>query len=140
MARGGAIEQLRKVPLFSGLSKKELELLARLLKEQKHPAGSTIVEDGQGGLGLYIIKEGAASVRKKGRTLARLGPGDFFGEIAVLDGGPRTASVVADRDTVSLALVSWEAKPLLMENAGMTYKMLQEVIRRYRQARAEGTD
>ena len=136
MATAEAITQLQSVPLFSGLDDRELKLLATLVKERSYAAGSTIVADGATGYGLYIIKEGAASVRKEGRVVARMGPGEFFGEIAMLDNGPRTASVVAETDTVCLTLVSWEIKPLLTENAGLTYKMLQEVVRRLRQARA----
>jgi CRP/FNR family transcriptional regulator len=61
-----------------------------------------------------------------------MGPGQFFGEISVLDGGPRTADVRADTDTVCMTLISWEVKPLLMEDAGLTYKMLLEMVKRLR--------
>lgn len=133
MNKADAIAQLRRVPLFSGLSNKELGQVGRFLREQKYSAGSAIVLEGQSGHGLYVIQDGRASVRRKGRTVARFGPGDFFGEMAVLDGGPRTASVYADADIVCLTLASWEVKPLLKDQAAMTYKMLQEVVRRVRQ-------
>lgn len=125
-------ESLRRVPIFSALDRKELDVLAKLIKEQRYPAGTTIVKDGAGGHGLYIIKEGNVSVVRDGKNIASMGPGQFFGEISVLDGGPRTADVRADTDTVCLTLVSWEVKPLLMENASMTYKMLVEMIKRLR--------
>ena len=125
-------ESLRKVPIFSGLDKKELGALGRLVKEQSYPAGTTIVQAGAGGHGLYIIKEGKVSIIQNGRTVANMGPGQFFGEIAVLDGGPRTADVKADTDTVCLTLISWEVKPLLQEDAGLTYKMLIEMVKRLR--------
>ena len=117
-------ESLRRVPIFGGLDKKELETLAKLVKEQQYGAGATIVKAGAGGHGLYIIKEG--------QTVATMGPGQFFGEIAVLDGGPRTADVRADAETVCLTLVSWEIKPVLMENAAISYKMLLETVKRLR--------
>ncbi len=125
-------ESLRRVPLFSGLDRKELELLAKLTKEQRYESGATIVKSGAGGHGLYIIKEGSVSVVRDGHKVASMGPGQFFGEISVLDGGPRTADVTADSDTVCLTLISWEIKPLLMDNAAITYKMLLETVKRLR--------
>lgn len=125
-------ESLRRVPLFSGLDKKELDSLSKLVKEQRYSAGTNIVKVGAGGYGLYIIKEGQVSVVRDGRTVATMGPGQFFGEISVLDGGPRTADVRADADTVCLTLISWEVKPLLMDNASLTYKMLLETVKRLR--------
>ncbi|HEY8678714.1 MAG TPA: cyclic nucleotide-binding domain-containing protein [Candidatus Dormibacteraeota bacterium] len=125
-------EQLRRVPLLSGLDKKELEMLAKLVKEQRYPAGTSIVKAGASGHGLYLIKEGSVAVKKDGRTVATLGAGQFFGEIAILDGGVRTADVEAEVETVCLTLISWEIKPLLMDNAGITYKMLLEITKRLR--------
>jgi CRP/FNR family transcriptional regulator, cyclic AMP receptor protein len=125
-------ESLRRVPLFTGLDRKELDMLGKLIKEQRYAAGTTIVKAGSGGHGLYIIKEGNVSVVRDGKNVAAMGPGQFFGEISVLDGGPRTADVRADTDTVCLTLVSWEVKPLLMENASITYKMLVEMTKRLR--------
>lgn len=125
-------ESLRKVPMFAGLDKRELDMLGKLVKEQSYPSGATIVKSGAGGHGLYIIKEGKVSIIQGGRTVASMGPGQFFGEISVLDGGPRTADVRADQDTVCLTLVSWEVKPLLMEEPNLTYKMLLEMVKRLR--------
>ena len=125
-------ESLRRVPLFAGMDKKELELLGKLVKEQPYRAGATIVKSGAGGHGLYIIKEGRVTVVRDGQSVATFGPGQFFGEISVLDGGPRTADVRADTDTVCLTLISWEVKPLLMDNSSITYKMLLEMVKRLR--------
>lgn len=125
-------ETLRQVPLFSSLDKKELAMIAKLVKEQTYQPGTTIVKAGAGGHGLYIIKEGAVSIIQDGKTVASMGPGQFFGEVSVLDGGPRTADVRAEAPTTCLALISWEVKPLLMENASITYKMLQEMVKRLR--------
>jgi CRP/FNR family transcriptional regulator, cyclic AMP receptor protein len=127
-----ATESLRRVPLFAGLDRKELELLAKLAKEQSYEAGATIVQAGASGHGLYIIKQGNVSVVRDGQKVASFGPGQFFGEVAVLDGGPRTADVKADTDTVCLTLISWEIKPLLMDNAAISYKMLLEMVKRLR--------
>ena len=133
MAKIDSREQLRRVPLFKGLHNDDLQMLSQLVKEQSYKAGAPIVEEGKTGLGLYVIKSGRASIQKQGRVVNRIGPNEFFGEIAVLDGGPRTASVIADADTVCYPLASWEIKPLLNKNAGLTYKMLVEVVRRLRE-------
>jgi CRP/FNR family transcriptional regulator, cyclic AMP receptor protein len=125
-------ESLRRVPIFAGLDRKELELLAKLAKEQRYEPGATIVKSGASGHGLYIIKEGNVSVVRDGQKVASMGPGQFFGEISVLDGGPRTADVKADTETVCLTLISWEIKPLLMDNAAISYKMLLEMVKRLR--------
>jgi CRP/FNR family transcriptional regulator, cyclic AMP receptor protein len=125
-------ESLRRVPLFAGLDRKELELLGKLIKEQRYDKGAAIVKTGADGLGLYIIKEGKVAVIRNGQRVASMGPGEFFGEISVLDGGPRTADVRAESDTVCLTLVSWEVKPLLMENASISYKMLLALVKRLR--------
>jgi CRP-like cAMP-binding protein len=125
-------ESLRQVPLFAGLDRKELAMLSKLVKEQRYSAGATIVKSGAGGHGLYVIKEGTIEVIRDGQKVASMGPGGFFGEISVLDGGPRTADVRAQTDTVCLTLVSWEVKPLLMDNASITYKMLLEMVKRLR--------
>jgi CRP/FNR family transcriptional regulator, cyclic AMP receptor protein len=130
-------ESLRKVPMFSALDKKELDMIGKLVHEQSYAPGTTIVKTGAGGHGLYIIKEGQVSVIQDGRTVATMGPGQFFGEISVLDGGPRTADVRADSDTVCLTLISWEVKPLLMEDASITYKMLLEMVKRLRSTAPE---
>jgi CRP-like cAMP-binding protein len=134
------VAELEKVPLFTGLDRKELEMLAHLLKERRYRAGTAIVEAGATGHGLYVITEGRAVVRKDGRTVARLGPGDFFGEIAVLDDGPRTADITAEEDTACLMLAAWEVRPLLQENASITFKMLMEMARRQRAERPRVVD
>jgi CRP/FNR family cyclic AMP-dependent transcriptional regulator len=126
------VESLRQVPLFSGLDKRELGMVSKLIKEQTYAEGDTIVKAGAGGHGLYIIREGNVSVIQDGKTVATMGPGQFFGEISVLDPGPRTADVRADTPTTCLTLISWEVKPLLMENASITYKMLLEMVKRLR--------
>ena len=130
-------ESLRRVPVFAGLDKKELAELGKLVHEQSYAPGATIVKTGAGGHGLYIIKEGRVSVIQDGKTVATMGPGQFFGEISVLDGGPRTADVRADTETVCLTLISWEVKPLLMDSPSITYKMLLEMVKRLRSTAPE---
>lgn len=133
-------ESLKQVPLFRSFDKKELGTLAKLAREQTYEPGQVIVKAGAGGHGLYIIREGNVSVVQNGKTVATMGPGQFFGEISVLDGGPRTADVRADGRTVCLTLISWDVKPMLMENAEMTYKMLLEMVKRLRNTAPQPQD
>jgi CRP-like cAMP-binding protein len=98
-------DALAQVPLFSSLAPRHLRRLADLTEEQRYMEGARIVREGDIGDTFYVILEGEAKVKSKsGRQVNRLRPGDFFGEISVLDGGPRTASVVADTPLVMLAL------------------------------------
>src|SRR5207237_7507846 len=95
MARKEA-ELLARVPLFGSLSKRHLRSVAGIAKEQQFRENQTIAEEGRPGDDFYVLLSGQAKVVRRGRTVARLMPGDFFGEIALLDGGPRTASVVTE--------------------------------------------
>ena len=92
------VSQLAKVPLFSDCSQRDLQTVARVVREIPHGAGTVIAREGEPGVGLFIIVDGTADVSIGGRKKATLGPGDFFGEIALLDGGPRTATVTAKSD------------------------------------------
>ena len=96
------VSQLAKVPLFSDCSQRDLQTVARVVREIPHEAGTVIAREGEPGVGLFIILDGTADVSIGGRKKATLGPGDFFGEIALLDGGPRTATVTAKSDVNAL--------------------------------------
>ena len=98
-------DALARVPLFAGLSARHLRRLADLTEEQRYMEGSSVVREGEPGDTFYVILEGEAKVLSGARrVLNRLQPGDFFGEISLLDGGPRTASVVAETPLTMLAL------------------------------------
>ncbi len=97
MARASAkVELLRNVPLFSGLSAKELMSLSRLMDEIDLKPGTVIIREGNTGGEFFIVLEGTIEVKRKGRRLARLGPGDYLGEIALIDHGPRTATAMVE--------------------------------------------
>jgi CRP-like cAMP-binding protein len=89
------VEEIAKVPLFFGCSSRELQAIARAVKEIDHKAGTVIAREGDPGIGLFIIASGKAEVSIGGKKKSALGKGEFFGEIALLDGGPRTATVTA---------------------------------------------
>jgi CRP-like cAMP-binding protein len=126
------IERLGEVELFSDLSKKDLDRIVENAKEVTHTAGQSIVTDGQVGAGFHLILEGKASVFRGGRTVATLGPGDYFGEMALIDGGRRTATVRAETDIVTLFLAQWGFKPLVRDNAQMAWKLLVHLTKRLR--------
>ena len=134
------VEQLKTVPLFSGCSTRELASLGRFLREVDFPAGRMIVQEGRTGTGLHIIIEGETKVVVGDRTRRRLGPGEFFGEISLLDRGPRTATVVAETPVRTLALSAWNFRAALKEHPTMAVKMLEELASRVRSAGSSLTD
>jgi CRP/FNR family transcriptional regulator, cyclic AMP receptor protein len=131
MARGGA-EALADVPLFAGLSKRHLRNIAKLGEEQEFETGATLAEEGAPGDTFHVLLEGEAKVTRGGRRLNRLIPWDFFGEIALIDGGPRTASVVAETPVRTLTIDRAKFRKMLEEDTSIGVKMLEELARRLR--------
>ncbi len=123
---------LGRVPLFSGLSRRHLRRLAELSDELSLPRGATIVEAGMLGGTFYVILQGEAKVVQRNRTVARLRPGDFFGEISLLDGGPRTATVIAETPLVVIRIYKRQFVKLISEERSVAVKVLEEVARRLR--------
>ena len=124
---------VRAVPIFSSCTPKELRGIATSGKEVSFEAGRVICKEGDTGVGLHIILEGEVKVLVGGRKRRRLGPGAFFGEIALLDGGPRSASVVAESPVRTFAITSWNFRSVLKEHPSMPVKMLEEVCKRLRE-------
>lgn len=127
-------ELVQGVPLFAGLDGRELQGLASSMKERTFNAGHTIASEGQTGIGFFVIADGTATVTQGGEERATLGPGDYFGEIALLDDGMRTASVVADSKLKAYGLTSWEFRPLVEGNASIAWKLLKTMAKRLREA------
>jgi len=128
---------LQKVPLFQGLKKRQLELLAKRFVEREYATGQEIVTEGQGGEGFFIIISGKADAlrrRSDGTHMVvnTFGPTDFFGELALLDDGLRTATVSATEQTKCLVLTRWDFLGELQQNADMSITILQELARRFR--------
>jgi CRP-like cAMP-binding protein len=123
---------LANVPLFEGLSKRELSSILNVAKEITHNEGHDVVEEGATGVGFHLILEGEAHVLIGGRKRATLRPGDYFGEMSLLDGGPRSATVRASTPVRTLALTSWAFMPLLDKNPSIARKLLQEMSKRLR--------
>ena len=125
---------LRSVPLFSELEKKDLELLANTFKERTFSPGDTIAREGERGVGFFLIASGTANVIQGGEHRATLGPGDYFGEIALIDDGARSATVTADTELRCYGMTSWEFRPLVESNASIAWRLLQVMAKRLRTA------
>jgi CRP/FNR family transcriptional regulator, cyclic AMP receptor protein len=125
---------LASVPLFSDCSKRELAVIARAAKEVSHAEGFVLAREGEQGIGMFLIVSGTAEVTIGGKPRAKLGPGDFYGEIALLDRGPRSATVVATSPIKLLGLTEWVFRGLLKEHPGIAAKMLQIVAARVRKS------
>ena len=132
---GAPIELLERIPLFEGLPHRELERIAHSFKERRFGAGDTVAAEGTGGVGFFVIGDGTASVEVHGEQRGQLGPGDYFGEIALIDeNARRTATITADTDLTCYGLTSWDFRPLVETNAAIAWKLLQVMARRLRAA------
>lgn len=126
------IEMLQKTPLWSGLSEKELKHIVELSKERRFESGDVIVRKGDSGVGFYLVLDGTVEVRADGRALSKLGRGQFFGEMSLVDDQPRSADVVALEPSTCLVLTAWSFKSLISVNPKIALKLMQEFIRRLR--------
>ncbi len=125
---------LQRVGLFADMDRRQAEQIARLLKERRFAKGQTVIVEGSGGAAVYLIVSGQAMVSHSGTAVTALGPGDHFGEIALIDGGPRSATVTAATDLVCYGLTFWEFRPLVERNGSIAWKLLQALARRLRAA------
>jgi CRP/FNR family cyclic AMP-dependent transcriptional regulator len=124
------IETLQRVPLFSGIDRKELESIAKTMRERTFPAGSTVTAEGAGGAGFFVVAEGEGEVTVHGEPRGKLGPGDYFGEIALLTGSDRTATITATTDMRCYGMTPWEFRPLVESNSAIAWKLLQTMAQR----------
>jgi pyruvate,water dikinase len=128
------VAALRRVQLFADMDRRQAEQIARLLKERHFAKGETVIVEGSGGAAFFLIDSGQATVSRKGLELATLGPGDYFGEVALIDGGPRSATVTAATDLFCYGLTFWEFRPLVEGNGAIGWKLLQALAKRLRSA------
>jgi CRP/FNR family cyclic AMP-dependent transcriptional regulator len=128
------IEFLRTVPLFASLQESDLASLAKQLHERRFPEGAEVTTEGSTGAGFFVIAEGNAEVSVGGEHRATLGPGDHFGEIALIDDGTRSASIVAATDLLCYGLTPWEFRGFIEEHPKVAWVFLEMLARRYREA------
>jgi CRP/FNR family cyclic AMP-dependent transcriptional regulator len=128
------IDLLREVPLFADLGKRELEQVASSMKERRFEEGKNLVSEGEGGVGFFVIEDGKARVSVRGEDRGELGPGNYFGEIALITEGSRTATITAETPVKAWGMTMWDFRPLVEENAGMSWKLLQAMGKQLRAA------
>lgn len=127
-------EALDRVPLFGGLKKRDRKGLAQTMVERTFPAGSTVTDVGKGGIGFFVIDGGSATVKVGGKARRTLKSGDYFGEIALIDGGLRSAQIIADSDLHCFGMTSWEFRPFVEEHPDVAWALLKTLASRVREA------
>ena len=127
-------ELIGRIPLFWGRAGREPARVADAFTERRYKAGDTVASEGQKGAGFFVIDEGTASVTVRGEPRGTLGPGDYFGEIALIDAGERTASIVADTDMVCYGMTFWEFRPVVEADGRIAWKLLQALAAKLRAA------
>jgi CRP-like cAMP-binding protein len=115
---------LKNVPLFAGLDERELEQIASTMRERKFSAGETVTEEGAGGAGFFVVESGEADVSVDGQGRGSITAGDYFGEIALLTGSDRTATITATTDMVCWGMTPWDFRPLVESNSTIAWKLL----------------
>jgi CRP/FNR family cyclic AMP-dependent transcriptional regulator len=129
------VDLLHRVELFSDLEKRDLENLGSLFKERTFGAGDTVAEEGQTGIGFFVIADGTAKVTVEGEDRTTLGPGAYFGEIAlILDSAKRTATITAVTDLHCYGLTSWDFRPFVETHADVAWKLVQALAKKLQAA------
>jgi CRP/FNR family transcriptional regulator len=123
---------LKKVPLFSGLDQKELQAVAVSMRERKFRAGDTVTQEGAGGVGFFVVESGEADVNVGGEAKGTVGPGDYFGEIALINESPRTATLTARTDMICYGMTPWDFRPLVESNSAIAWKLLTAMAEKMR--------
>jgi CRP-like cAMP-binding protein len=131
------VVDVKEAKLFQGLPDSEMRSIEKQLKTVRHNAGHEIVVRGEGGVGFMVITDGSVTVTTVTGHQRKLGPGDSFGEMALLDHEGRSASIKADSDVTLATIPEWNFKPFLKEHPEVAYRLLQTLSRRVRQAEAE---
>ena len=132
-------EMLKKVPIFTGLDRKHITQLSKIMVPRTFKTGDVIITEGDQAAGFFVITSGKVEVARGGegekrQVLNTLGPGDFFGEMALFEGFPRSATVRALEDTELLAMTRWDFRAELISHAEIALAVLETVVRRLREA------
>ncbi len=133
---GAPVEAVLRVPLFAELSEDEAAQVARLFKRRRFEAGETVAREGSGAAAFFLIDSGEAVVTVAGHERRRLGPGESFGEIGLIDEGARSATVTAATELHCYGLTYWDFRPLVQGSAEISWKLLQSVVKNLRAEQA----
>jgi CRP/FNR family transcriptional regulator, cyclic AMP receptor protein len=136
---GPSVELLQRVPIFAELKPKELEKLSSSFKERTFAEGEDVTSEGETGGGgrFFVIESGEAIVTVHGEERGRLGPGDYFGDVAMIDRGERTATIHAASELKCYSLTFWDFRPLVESDARIAWPLLQAMAKRLRAAESE---
>jgi len=132
-------DAIARVPLLAGLDRRELERVADAFKQRRFSAGDALATEGQKGAGFFVIGEGTATVTVGGAARGTLGAGDYFGEIALIDEGPRTATITAETDMTCYGMTFWEFRPFVESDPRVAWKLLQALAEKLRTAEQRET-
>ena len=127
----GPVELLQRVPIFEGLERRDLERIASSMKPRTFHEGDTVTTEGSGGVGFFVIEDGSAKVTVGGEDRRTLGPGDYFGEVALLTDSARTATITADSELKCYGMTSWDFKPLVESHSSIAWHLLQAMAKNY---------
>jgi CRP/FNR family transcriptional regulator, cyclic AMP receptor protein len=130
------VDSLRNVPLFADLSGRDLKRLADSMQEHSYAAGKEVVAEGKGGVGFFVILEGTARVTQGGEERGVLGAGDYFGEMALIDGNDRIATVQAESELRCAAMASWTFRPFVKDHPDVAWGLLTALVKRIREGQA----
>jgi CRP-like cAMP-binding protein len=127
-------QALGRVPLFAGVREKDRKRLAKLMSERTFPSGETVTAEGKTGIGFFVIEDGSATVTVKGAEVGSLGPGDHFGEIALIDEGARSATITAASDLRCRGMAAWQFRSFVQEHPEVAWPLLETMVARLREA------
>jgi CRP/FNR family cyclic AMP-dependent transcriptional regulator len=134
------VDSIRAIPLFRGSSDRSIEIISGIVRETRYPAGATLTREGETGDSLIILQSGSATVEQAGRTIRQLGPGDFLGEIALIDGRPRTATVTATEPIEAFVIDRAGFTELMDEFPVIRYDLVSALTDRLRERGAALSD
>jgi CRP-like cAMP-binding protein len=127
------IELLHHIPLFATLPSKDLKFLAKVAHDMTYEAGTHLTTEQEMGVTFFVVIDGEAEVSVSGHPRRRLGPGDYFGEMSIIDRSPRSAEVVASTPLRCLVFTQWEFRPFLKEHPDVAWALLEVLVRRLRE-------
>jgi CRP/FNR family transcriptional regulator, cyclic AMP receptor protein len=133
------VDSLRQVPLFRDVSNRDLKRLAGSMSEKTFAPGQAVIAEGEGGVGFFVILDGHAKVTQGDEHRATLGVGDYFGEMALIDGDDRAASVTADGELRCAAMTMWNFRPFVKAHPDVAWGLLTALVKRVRDGQARQT-